>query len=110
MSDKISIISKTDIEPRINMVMSQTTYNSKKAFEKLKEFNYDHIKVIKDFMGIPEKKQEIKSVNQEIYKQLRHKLDASMREYNEKHPVNLDQIKDNIQESQSNLENKDKDE
>jgi hypothetical protein len=34
-------------------------------------------------MGITEKKiPPIKSVNQEIYKQLRYKLDSSMREYN----------------------------
>ena len=34
-------------------------------------------------MGIPIKKTEpLKSLNQEIYKQLRYKLDASMKEYN----------------------------
>jgi hypothetical protein len=36
-------------------------------------------------MGIAEKKApEIRSVNQEIYKQIRHKLNDSMREYNSK--------------------------
>jgi hypothetical protein len=46
-------------------------------------------------MGIVEKKAPpIKSVNQEIYKQLRHKLDDSMREYNSKQESKLmDEIK-----------------
>jgi hypothetical protein len=29
-----------------------------------------------------------------------------MRKYNEKNPINIDQIRENIQESQSNLEKK----
>jgi len=34
-------------------------------------------------MGLDDKKQEpVKSLNQEIYKQLRYKLDSSMKEYN----------------------------
>ena len=53
--------------------------------EKLKESNFDHISVIKSFLGITEKKAlPIKSKNQEIYKQLRYKLDSSMREFNSK--------------------------
>ena len=55
------------------------------ATEKLKEFNYDHMAVIRAYFGIPEKKvQPIKSVNQEIYKQLRYKLDSNMRNYQER--------------------------
>jgi hypothetical protein len=41
--------------------------------------------VIRAYFGIPEKKsQPIKSVNQEIYKQLRYKLDSNMRNYQER--------------------------
>ena len=48
------------------------------------------IKLIKDFMGIAEKKApQIKSVNQEIYKQIRGKLDDSMRVYNSEQEVKL---------------------
>jgi hypothetical protein len=42
---------------------------------------------------------KIKSVNQEIYKQIRYNLDSSMKEYRDKHPVNMDQIITNLQES-----------
>lgn len=106
MTDNISFLSNDHIEKHVKMVMSQTTYTKEEATEKLRIFNYDYIKVIKDFMKIPEKKVEVKTVNQEIYKQIRHTLDDSMRKYNEKNPINIDQIRENIQESQANLEKK----
>lgn len=68
---------------KIQIILRQTDYSEEIAREKLKEFNYDHILVIKSFMGITEKKApEIKSVNQEKYRQMRYRLDSSMREYN----------------------------
>jgi len=71
----------------IQIIMRQTTYTEEEAGEKLAELGYDPILVIKDFMGIKPKEQKpeiIKSVNQEIYKQIRYKLDESMRQYTEK--------------------------
>jgi hypothetical protein len=52
-------------------------------------------------MGIPDVKvvPKVKSVNQEIYKQIRHNLDSSMRNYREKHPINVAQVITNLQES-----------
>ena len=68
---------------KVQIILRQTDYSEERAREKLKEFNNDHILVIKAFMGITEKKAPaIKSVNQEKYKQMRYKLDSSMREYN----------------------------
>ena len=72
-----------NISNYIEIIVRQTDYTEEIAFNKLKEFNYDYMKVIKDFLGIVTKKQPvIKSVNQEIYKQIRYKLDSSMRDYN----------------------------
>jgi len=72
------------------MIMRQTDYTEEQVIQKLIAFNDDHIKVIKDFMGITEKKApQIKSVNQEIYKQIRGKLDDSMRVYNSEQEVKL---------------------
>ena len=83
MADKISFVETEDIENKVQIILRQTDYLEDVAREKLKESNFDHILVIKSFMGITEKKiPQIKSVNQEIYKQLRYKLDSSMREYN----------------------------
>jgi len=41
------------------------------------------LKVIRNYLGLTEKKAlPVKSVNQEIYKQLRSRLDDNMRDYN----------------------------
>ena len=86
----------------VKQIMSQTTYSEQEARDKLQEFNNDFMKVLKNYMGIPEKKKnnQIKSVNQEIYKQIRHSLDQTMKEYREKNPVNIDQVITNLQESE----------
>ena len=59
----------------IQMIMRQTDYTEDIAREKLIEYNYNSLLVIKKYMGLDDKpKETIKSVNQEIYKQLRYKL------------------------------------
>jgi hypothetical protein len=102
MSDGISFFSNDDLEIHLEKVMSQTNYTKEEAIEKLKLFNCDYMRVLKDYMGIPEKKEEpkIKSVNQEIYKQIRLKLDRSMKEYREKNPIDIEQVVTNFQESE----------
>ena len=83
MADNISFIETEDITNKVQIILRQTDYSEEVAREKLKESNFDHILVIKSFLGITEKKApQIKSKNQEIYKQLRYKLDSSMREFN----------------------------
>ena len=49
---------------------------------------------------------QIKSVNQEIYKQIRHSLDQTMKEYRDKNPINIDQVKTNLQESEEREKDK----
>ena len=67
----------------IQIILRQTDYTEETAREKLIENGGNHILVIKKYMGLDNKKQEpVKSLNQEIYKQLRYKLDSSMKEYN----------------------------
>ena len=88
MSD-ISLIETKEIDEKIQMVLRQTDYTADQAKEKLEAFDYNEINVIKDYMGIDMKKQESNnkqssSINQQIYKQIRTKLDGSMREYREK--------------------------
>ena len=75
----------------VQMVLRQTNYSEDEAREKLKELNNNAILVIKTYMGIAEKKAPAKilSVNQEIYKQMRLKLDSSMKEYRDTKGGNL---------------------
>lgn len=80
--ESISIIETDKIDGKIKIILGQTDYSEEKALEKLKEFNFDELKVIKSYLGITEKKEEtIKSVNQEIYKQIRYRLDSNIRDY-----------------------------
>jgi hypothetical protein len=82
MSDNISLVETDQIEEKVQKILRQTDYTEEVAREKLKEHSYDEIAAIKSYLGITEKKAPIaKSVNQEIFRQLRHKLDANMRDY-----------------------------
>jgi hypothetical protein len=70
---------------KVQLILRQTNYTEEEAVAKLIECNDDAMLVIKKFLGVPEKKiVPVSSVNQEIYKQLRFKLDGSMREYQSK--------------------------
>ena len=82
MADNISLVETDQIDEKIQKVMRQTDYSENVAREKLKEYNFDEIATIKDYLGISEKKAlPVKSVNQEIYKQLRSRLNSNMKDY-----------------------------
>jgi hypothetical protein len=55
----------------INLVMNQTDYNYATAQTKLIEFNNDYIKVIRDYLQIEEKKPVEKSLNQQMFSEMR---------------------------------------
>lgn len=84
--DNISLVETDQIEGKIQIIMRQTDYTEEKVREKLGEFKFDEMAVIRDYFGITEKKasQKVESVNQAIYKQLRGHLDASMKNYRER--------------------------
>jgi NACalpha-BTF3-like transcription factor len=56
MSDSISFTNNNEIQEKVEMILRQTDYTEDEAKNKLKEFNYDHIQVVKSYLGIPEKK------------------------------------------------------
>jgi len=69
----------------IQKVMRQTTLKEDEIKLQLLKNNYDYMKVIKNHFCVPEKEEEnIVSINQEIYKQIRHKMDSIIKEYNKK--------------------------
>ena len=85
MADNISLVETDQIDERIQKIMRQTDYSENVAREKLKEYNFDEIATIKAYLVITEKKVlPVKSVNQEIYTQLRTKLNSNMRNYQER--------------------------
>jgi hypothetical protein len=84
--DNISLVETDQIESKVQMIIRQTDYSEDKAREKLQHFNYNELNVIKDYMGITEKKApaKITSVNQAIYKELRTYLNSAMSDYHER--------------------------
>ncbi len=108
MSDGISFFSNEDIEKYLSSVLIQTNYTKEEAIIALQKHNGDVKKVIREYMGIPEKKQEtkIKSVNQEIYRQIRYKLDASMKEYRDNNPIDINHVVENFKESDEKIKQK----
>ncbi len=106
MSDGISFFNNDDVDKYVKIVMTQTNYTEEEARQKLQLFNCDYMHVLKDYMGIPEKEVKAKSLNQEIYKQIRTKLDSSMKEYREKNPINMEQVVTNLQESEERERNR----
>jgi len=77
---------ETNLKEMIEKVKRQTTLIDEEDIKsQLEANNYDYMKVIMNHFNVPEKKEEkIISVNQEIYKQIRKKMDTIMTEYNEK--------------------------
>jgi hypothetical protein len=79
---------------KIQIILRQTDYSEAKASEKLDEFNNDEIMVIKDFLGIEQKKDKpIQSLNQEIYKQIRLRLDSCRRDFESRKDANETKLK-----------------
>ena len=85
MGDNISLVETCEIEDKVQKVLRQTDYTDEQAREKLKEFNFDELAAIKAYLGISEKrKPEVTSINQEIFKQIRYRLDSNMRDYHKR--------------------------
>jgi len=71
----MSDIENQDINEKIQIISRQTDLTEPEIIERLKEYNNDHILVIKSYFGITNvTEKNITSINQEIYKQLRYKL------------------------------------
>ena len=90
----------------IETVLRQTTYTEAEAEAKLLLWNNNPIQVIRDFMGIPvvQNKSNNKPLNlqQEIYKQIRTKMNSSMKEYNDKNPINVNKVIEHFNENEQN--------
>ena len=83
MDDKITFVETVSLSNNIDIILRQTNYSKEEAREKLLEYNNDYIAVIKAYLGVKKDAPNpgIISVNQEIYKPMRLKLDSAMRDY-----------------------------
>jgi len=96
----MEIIDNDDMIEKIGIITRQTDYDEETIKQKLIEYNYDHMKVIKEYMGLDKKenknKGKITSLKQEIYKQIRQKIDVS--DFNKKQS---EKLKEEIAKNQS---------
>lgn len=74
MSEKI-----LDIDIKIDKILTQTNYTKEIALQKLKENNFNEFDTIQEYLNIS--KTNIISINQEIYKQIRLKLNSNLSDY-----------------------------
>ena len=80
---------ETDKQKYINIIVNQTNYTYERANEMLLKYEGDYMSVIKDYL-IGDCKKEIKpktkkSINQEIYKHIRGKMNENMDEIGRAH-------------------------
>lgn len=83
----MSLIETDLLNKKIEIVMRQTNYTEDETKQLLNENNYDELLVIRNYLGVKtevREKEKVNSVNQEIYKQLRYRLNDVMRGYNER--------------------------
>jgi len=71
---------------KISIIQRQTDYDEAEAKKQLEQCGYDHIIVIKRFLGIDDTKKaaSTKSLNQETYRLIRTQLDSGVREFKER--------------------------
>ena len=78
------------MDEHIDIIMRQTNYSREECIEKLQNNNTTDI--IKEYMGIslqPQSNRK-KSLQQEIYFQLRTQMDSSIKEFNKKQNEKLE--------------------
>lgn len=85
MSSKVEEITeeqKADIlHKMIEMVTRQSDYTYDVAKQHLEDNKWDYIVVLRNYMGITEKKGKKLSVNQEKFKQIRNNMDIAGSKY-----------------------------
>ena len=79
--DKLDLF-ETKVHETCLVVMRQTDYSEEKALEKLKEHDMVALTVVKEYMGIPLKKQKkYLTANQAVFREFRTFLDEACSSY-----------------------------
>lgn len=104
----MSSLSNLEIEKFVNIVYGQTNYSKEESLAKLYETNFDYMKIIRNYIVSSKQKEHdhsVKSVNQEIYRQLRYKLDDSSLQYHKRNPIQLEHVISNFKENEIKRQN-----
>jgi hypothetical protein len=84
------------MEDNLMKIIKHTNYSEEIAKEKLLEFNGNYEQIIKDYYGINIVKPKKLSVNQEIYRQIRKKIDIT--DYHNNNPIDIEKVKQRFDE------------
>jgi len=84
------------MDEQIDIIMRQTNYSREECIEKLQNNNVNNI--IKEYLGISLQPSSLrkKSLQQEIYYQIRNQLDSSIKEFNKKQNEKLEKEINNL--------------
>ena len=72
------------VEDACQKIMRQTDYDKDKSLQKLKEHDLDIIKIVREWMGVPIKKEEKRTANQMVFAEFRSFLDKAANNYYKK--------------------------
>ena len=76
--EDMTLVKNIDIDSKIQSIINNTNYTIEEAKKLLPQYNYNEILIIKNYLGImpanDTSHNPVKSVNQEIYRQLRNYL------------------------------------
>ena len=67
-------VSVDEREKSINIIISQTEYSREEATSGLERLNGDYMAVIREYLGTNNKVSKPKSLNQQIYSEIRNHL------------------------------------
>ena len=73
--------SSQELQNKVVTVCRQTNYTSEVALQKLEQHNNDVMSVIKDYLGTSRPSKKPKSLNQQIYTELRGFMDDIQTQY-----------------------------
>lgn len=88
MASTSGVPTRENIENTKNIILRQTDYSEEEVIQKLKEHNNDPMAVIREYMGTPsstrpaaQAQAQAKSVNQQIYGEIRSLMDNAAKNY-----------------------------
>lgn len=75
-------MNSASIEEKINIIIRQTSMTDREEIEELlKKYNNDYVQIIKNHYEIKTEEPELLPAHQEIYRQIRYKMNTAMKEY-----------------------------
>jgi len=73
-----------ELNTSIEIICRQTTYSQEEAIDKLRKYNNDIQRIIKEYLGYKPKSPTQRSLNQKIYSEIGSFMEGVHKQYNDK--------------------------